>query len=173
MLFMHDPGLAASTAGSGKRSGRVWQWMLVTLGVATLISGAVYTYVDQSRTSGIYHPLTLRITGIRNDAGVVRAAVCNAREQFPIGCTLAAESRASMGVVLVQFPRVETGAYAVAVFHDENQNGQLDMHQGRQVPSEGVAFSNDAFARAGVPSFEQARFDFDGNEQRLRVQYMR
>jgi uncharacterized protein (DUF2141 family) len=36
------------------------------------------------------------------------------------------------------------------------------------VPSEGVGFSNDAFADAGVPSLSRVEFEFMG-EQRLRM----
>lgn len=170
---MRDVAGTRITDGSGRKPGRLWQWALVALGMVALIGGAVHTYVEESRSSGVFRPLTLRVVGIRSDAGVVRVAVCRKKEQFPTGCALGAEAKASKGVVLVQLPKVEEGAYAAAVFHDENQNGQLDMHQGRRVPSEGVAFSNDVFAGSGVPSFDQARFDFDGTEQRLRVQYMR
>lgn len=166
--------MSRSSARSGKRSNRFKKpWALVALGAAVIIAGAVHTYIDQSRGSGVFHPLALRVTGLRSDAGVVRVTVCTARESFPVGCRLAVQSKASQGVVVVQLPRVEEGAYAAAVFHDENDNGQLDMHVGRRVPSEGVAFSNDALAGSGVPSFEQAKFEFAGDEQRLRVQYMR
>lgn len=173
MHWMRDVGLARSNAGSRGRASKSFQWVLVALGATILVAGAAYTFVGQSGSSGVFHPLTVRVAGIRSDAGVVRVTVCRAREQFPVGCELAGESPAAKGVVLVRFARVEEGTYAAAVFHDENQNGQLDMFEGRRVPSEGVAFSNDAVGGSGVPSFEQARFEFDGNEQKLRVQYMR
>lgn len=104
---------------------------------------------------------------------MVRVTVCEATERFPDGCKLAGEASAAEGVVLVHFPAVEKGAYAAAAFHDENSNGQLDMYEGRRVPSEGVAFSNDVFGSSGVPSFDKARFEFNGSDQRLRMQYMR
>lgn len=170
---MRDLKTTAVPARSSRRSRQIWQWALVALGATVLMAGAAYTYVGEMRSSGVFHPMSLRVSGIRSDSGVVRVTVCRAREQFPVGCDLANEVQAQTGAITVHFPQVEEGTYAAAVFHDENENGQLDMFEGRPVPLEGVAFSNDAFANAGVPSFEQARFDFDGNEQKLRVQYMR
>lgn len=171
---MRDQGMARDFAGpEGRSRKRYWQPALVALGVTVLVAGAAYRYLGESRASGVFHPLTVRVVGIRSDVGVVRVTVCKAREQFPSGCELAGEASAVEGVVLVHFPAVEEGAYAAAAFHDENRNGQLDMYEGRRVPSEGVAFSNDAFGSSGVPSFDQARFEFNGSEQRLRVQYMR
>lgn len=170
---MRDSGTAPITGRSRRKSRKYRQWTLVALGATVLMAGAAYTYVGESRSSGVFHPMTLRVVGIRSDSGVVRVTVCKAKEQFPVGCELAREGQAKSGVVLVQFPKVEEGIYAAAVFHDENQNGQLDMFEGRRMPSEGVAFSNDAFGGSGVPSFDQAKFEFDGNEQKLRVQYMR
>ncbi len=171
---MRDRGMARDPAGpEGRPRKRHWQPVLVALGVAVLVAGAAYRYLGESRASGVFHPLTVRVVGVRNDAGVVRVAVCKATERFPDGCELAGEAGAAEGLVLVHFPAVEEGAYAAAAFHDENGNGQLDMYEGRRVPSEGVAFSNDAFGSSGVPSFDKARFEFNGSDQRLRMQYMR
>lgn len=150
-----------------------WRPAFIALGVAVLVAGSAYRYFGESHASGVFHPLTVRVVGVRSNAGIVRVTVCEAREQFPDGCRLAREVAAAEGVVLVHFPAVQEGAYAAAAFHDENSNGRLDMYEGRRVPSEGVAFSNDALGSSGVPSFDKARFELDGSEQRLRVNYMR
>jgi uncharacterized protein (DUF2141 family) len=146
---------------------------LVAIGAAVLVGGAALQSRDAFRTTGVFHPAALRVTGVKSDEGILRATLCKETERFPDDCELRSVGRASKGVVLIRFPKVEEGSYAAAVFHDENRNGRLDMHEGRRVPSEGVAFSNDAFADAGVPSFEQSKVKFDGKEQRLRIHYLR
>lgn len=49
------------------------------------------------------------------------------------------------------------GAYAVAVYHDENGNRAFDRTM-LGVPREGYGFSNDAPASNGLPSFASVRF---------------
>ena len=55
------------------------------------------------------------------------------------------------------FEDLAPGTYAVAVYHDENGNGEFD--QGLfGIPLEGYAFSMGARAFFGPPSFERAAF---------------
>jgi uncharacterized protein (DUF2141 family) len=152
---------------------RDWHWSFVALGAAVLVGGATVRYSGVLHGNGVFHPLTLRITGVKSGEGVLRVTICTEAERFPEECALATALQAKAGVSIVRLPKVEEGAYAAAVFHDENKDGRLDMFDGRMVPSEGVAFSNDAFGGSGVPLFDQAEFKFDGKEQRLRMRYMR
>ncbi|MFK7985195.1 MAG: DUF2141 domain-containing protein [Sandaracinaceae bacterium] len=55
------------------------------------------------------------------------------------------------------FDDVTPGEYAVAVFHDENGNNDLDRNL-FGIPSEGTGASNDAHNMFGPPSYEDARF---------------
>lgn len=47
--------------------------------------------------------------------------------------------------------------YAVVIFHDENNNGELDTNS-LGIPKEGYAFSNNATGMFGPPSFDKASF---------------
>jgi len=152
---------------------RAWHWSFVALGAAFLVGGAAVQYSGALQGNGVFHPLILRLTGVKSDEGVLRVTVCREAERFPEECALATALQAKAGVSIVRFPKVEEGSYAAAVFHDENEDGRLGMFDGRMVPSEGVAFSNDMFGGSGVPSFDQAEFKFDGKEQRLGMRYMR
>ena len=152
---------------------RAWHWSFVALGAAVLVGGAAVQYSGALRGNGAFHPLALRISGVKSGEGVLRVTICREAERFPEKCALATVLQAKAGVSIVRLPKVEEGAYAVAVFHDENKDGRLNMFDGRLVPCEGVAFSNDLFGGSGVPSFDQAEFKFDGKEQRLRMRYMR
>jgi uncharacterized protein (DUF2141 family) len=55
------------------------------------------------------------------------------------------------------FAKVPPGEYAVAVVHDENDNGELD-NGFLGLGGEGYAFSNDARPLFGRPAFERAKF---------------
>jgi uncharacterized protein (DUF2141 family) len=66
------------------------------------------------------------------------------------------------------FAGVKPGVYAVAVFHDENDNGKLDTGF-LGIPSEPTGASNDARGSMGPPSFKDAQFHYDGGPLVLPV----
>jgi uncharacterized protein (DUF2141 family) len=59
------------------------------------------------------------------------------------------------------FEDISPGTYALGVIHDEDMNGKLGTNWAG-IPTEGYGFSNDATAFMGAPSFEAARFAYDG-----------
>ena len=59
----------------------------------------------------------------------------------------------------VTFRDLPPGTHGVAVIHDENENGKLDMRWlPYPKPTEGAGASNDAPASVGPPSWSDARF---------------
>lgn len=58
--------------------------------------------------------------------------------------------------------------YALAVIHDENMDGELATNW-LGVPKEGYGFSNDAKALMGAPSFEDASFNYDGQNLDMTI----
>ncbi|MEM6913295.1 MAG: DUF2141 domain-containing protein, partial [Pseudomonadota bacterium] len=64
----------------------------------------------------------------------------------------------ALGVATFTFTELEPGSYAIQAFHDLNGNGELDTNL-TGMPIEPFAFSNNAPASYGPPSFEAARFD--------------
>jgi len=120
--------------------------------------------------------INVRITNMRSSEGIVRACITKDRNTFPNCRKDPAAMRkvvdAGKGVTLT-FTGVEAGAYAIALLHDENDNGKADRTLG-MMPKEGFGFSRDARVRMGPPSFDDAVFDFDGTDAALtiRMRYM-
>jgi uncharacterized protein (DUF2141 family) len=71
------------------------------------------------------------------------------------------------------FNDVKPGRYAIALLHDENDNGKADRALG-MMPKEGFGFSRDAPVRMGPPSFDSAAFDYAGEAKAvtIRMRYM-
>jgi uncharacterized protein (DUF2141 family) len=63
----------------------------------------------------------------------------------------------------VVFEDLNPGRLAVAVYHDENLNGTMDVNE-IGFPREGYGFSNNP-PGPGRPKFAQAAFDFSGNDR--------
>jgi uncharacterized protein (DUF2141 family) len=74
------------------------------------------------------------------------------------------------GQAAFEFKGLAGGAYAVVVFHDENDNGKID-HNALGWPSEPIGFSNGFTLGlfSGLPSFEKLRFDYLMGKQTLEV----
>lgn len=66
------------------------------------------------------------------------------------------------------FEDIPPGTYAIAVIHDENMNGKLDTNW-LGIPTEGYGFSNEEKGGAGVPSFSNASFPYDGHDLELNI----
>jgi uncharacterized protein (DUF2141 family) len=62
-------------------------------------------------------------------------------------------------------------SYAFTLFHDQNENGKIDMTL-IGLPKEGYAFSNNSMGRFGPPSFDNAKFACDSDcEQTITIRY--
>ncbi len=112
---------------------------------------------SRETTSGT---LTVLITGMGSDDGRVGVALYGSPFGFPFDTNRAL--RTAFGEIhdrrsLVTFSGIGPGIYAVAVFHDENGNGNLDRDW-FGFPAERTAVSNNPKRHIHKPTFEEARF---------------
>lgn len=114
--------------------------------------------------------LTIAVSGLRSGAGDVHYGVYARPEYFPKpeGRIAKGFVRAEAGGVTIVIRGLSPGTYAVAVYHDENGNGQFD--QGLfGFPHEGYGFSNGASAFFGPPSFAKAAFTLGAEGGRVVI----
>ena len=115
--------------------------------------------------------VAITVTNLRSSDGVVRACTTTNPGIFPRCREDPASHRtvvpAGETVELV-FTGVKPGRYAVALLHDENNNGKADRTLG-MMPREGFGFSRDAKVRMGPPSFNSAAFDYSGDARVLTI----
>jgi uncharacterized protein (DUF2141 family) len=77
-------------------------------------------------TSAAAADLSVRVAGIHDDAGRVRAALCT-RAEYPDGpCAQRRSVAARVGAVELRFEGVASGRYAVLAYHDRDGDGDLD-----------------------------------------------
>ena len=133
----------------------VWRSTFEVAMVGALAGIAIPAFADEPLT----HPVTLEIRGLRSDHGVVRAGLFDRRETFLAEGHEVARCVAEIhdGVARCALGEVADGAYALAFFHDEDDDGAIDRNF-FGIPEEGFGFSNDAAPGLGPPSFESASF---------------
>jgi uncharacterized protein (DUF2141 family) len=117
--------------------------------------------------------LDLNVDGLRSDRGVLRICVTSHPDHFP-NCHADPDARRAnvpAGQPVPVFEGLPSGEYAIALFHDENRNGQLDRMAG--IPKEGVGFSNNPRLMFGPPRFTESRFAVTNQpvDERVRLKY--
>lgn len=98
--------------------------------------------------------LIIHIHNIPTDKGNVMIALYNKPDGFmeKNKTYLNRIVPAKKGEVICEINDLVSGNYAVAVYHDPNQNGKLDKNI-LGIPTEYYGFSNDARGKFGPPSF--------------------
>jgi uncharacterized protein (DUF2141 family) len=105
--------------------------------------------------------LTIEVTNLKNKRGKLMISLFNSEKGFP--------QDTGQAYKLAMFPLNEakgntftlrdlpSGTYALAVYHDENNNGKLDTNK-LGIPTEGYGFSNNAYQTFGPAPFTDASF---------------
>ena len=110
--------------------------------------------LNHSSTS---YDLTINVKGFPSSKGEAYIAIYRATDDFPVfgkqykGKTTTISENASQ----VVFSGITSGSYAVAVYHDKNNNNVLDKNY-LGIPTEAYGFSNNARRTFSAPSFSEA-----------------
>jgi len=99
--------------------------------------------------------LVVELSGVENDHGLVRVAVCTPETFTTKHCPFSAAVAARAGAVTVSVEGIPPGRYAVQAYHDEDGNGRVRPGL-FGIPAEAIGFSRDAPVRLAAPRFEDA-----------------
>lgn len=113
----------------------------------------------------------ITVTDIRSSKGVVRACMTTREDIFPKCIKDPAAHRTVVkadGSVEIRFTGVKPGDYAIALLHDENDNGKADRAMG-MMPKEGYGFSRDAPVKMAPPKFGDAVFRQGEGTSRMTI----
>jgi uncharacterized protein (DUF2141 family) len=110
------------------------------------------------------YTLTVKVYGIDNTNGQVEVALYDDAELFPeVGKTLQMVRIKPEGKeVVYEFKNLKAGEYAIATFHDENDDKVCNTNL-IGIPTEAFAFSNDFRPFLSAPSFEDCSFKLSQN----------
>ena len=119
----------------------------------------IYFFVMSLFHAQTQNNLTVRVTNLNNNKGVVQFGLYNVASKFPkVGKTykmVRLKTKGSQGVYT--FKDLPQGRYALAIYHDENANKNCDTNF-FGIPTEAYAFSNNVRPRFSAPSFQSCSF---------------
>jgi uncharacterized protein (DUF2141 family) len=158
--FYFHGASAAFAAARAWRAGVAVFAMVSAFGCALLSTATMATAAE----------LRVDITGLRSGDGKVHLAVFATPATFPASDAMLAEAivRAKAAGVHWVFSGLKPGTYALAVYHDENENREFDRGF-LGIPLEGFGFSNDAQVFFGPPDFADAAVTVPGKGARISI----
>lgn len=104
--------------------------------------------------------LEVTVTNIKNIKGLMSFALYNSKSSFNDPEQAFREyfiPVTDQPSMTFRFDSIPSGEFALALFHDENSNYELDQNFLR-IPQEGFGFSNNAMGNFGPPKYDDAKF---------------
>jgi len=100
--------------------------------------------------------LVIHVANVQSDKGQVRVALYDNADAFLKRPVRDGQIQADKAGTTLVFHDVAPGEYGFAVYHDANDNGRMDRNL-MGIPTEPIAFSNDAQGRMGPPAFDAVK----------------
>ncbi|NJR70121.1 MAG: DUF2141 domain-containing protein [Synechococcales cyanobacterium CRU_2_2] len=115
--------------------------------------------------------VTVTVTNLRSSAGQICFSLFAGPEGFPGDGERAIAkgfTRANGDGLAYTFPNLKPGEYAIALFHDENNNGILDKGF-LGIPQEGFGFSQNPTILMGAPSFRATAITLERPQTEIQI----
>ena len=109
--------------------------------------------------------LTVSVENVKSNDGKISVAVYNSSDGFlKFDKVFKAVSEPSQkGTTEVVLKDLPEGTYAIAAFHDQNGNGELDTNM-LGIPKEPLGFSKGKMKTFGPPSFAECSFKLTSDQ---------
>ena len=131
-----------------------------------------FLFVLISNAISAQHSLSLNIDGVASEKGNICFAIYTNESSFLKFDKVykSGSEKAVKGNTAFHITDLPDGEYAIAIFHDVNDNKNLDTNI-LGIPKEQVAFSNGKMKMFGPPKFEECVFTFNSNmEMKISLQ---
>jgi uncharacterized protein (DUF2141 family) len=115
--------------------------------------------------------IVVKVSGIENNKGVVQIGLYNSEESFPVyeKTFKGAAVKADKSGVSHTFTNIPAGKYAVAVWHDEDEDKTKNTNL-FGAPKENYGFSLNIYGSFGPPKFEKVSFKVDsGKKKNIKI----
>ncbi|QKZ12353.1 DUF2141 domain-containing protein [Spirosoma sp. KUDC1026] len=138
--------------------------MLILLSLLSL-------FIDTPHSTPVAPKVTLsvEVQDIQSKEGTVFVALFKPGKDFPEGTPFEGKKSAVGGKSALVTFSVEPGNYAVAVYHDENNNGKMDKRM-FGIPKEPYGFSQNFRPTVAAPKFSDCQFTVGQADKKISIQ---
>jgi uncharacterized protein (DUF2141 family) len=148
--------------------------VFIILGSIGIWGSGVVPGMGQGTVPAQGYTLTVNVSQLHSDAGKLYLSLYNSPTGYPKNASVAyrlAFSEIRNGKATIALDHLPPGDYAIACYHDENNNGKIDTNF-FGMPTEGTGASNDARGSFGPPRFSDAKFKLDADTTLgIRIHY--
>ncbi|MAQ70252.1 MAG: hypothetical protein CMD23_04070 [Flavobacteriales bacterium] len=109
--------------------------------------------------------IQLEVSGLNNTNGQLAIAIFDNADSFEDENNTYKDSTVIItdNAMIVLIENVNPGTYAISIFHDENENEELDVNW-LGMPIEGFGFSNNPSIGFSAPQYEDCNFTIEENQ---------
>lgn len=113
--------------------------------------------------------LVVVVDNIKHEEGVLQVAIFDNEDSYLKDAREIKTVRVDKtGTTELTFESLPFGKYSLSIFHDLNENVELDTNF-MGIPKEPFGFSNNAMGAFGPPGFEKASVLISGDEQTTQI----
>jgi uncharacterized protein (DUF2141 family) len=141
----------------------------VSILLLAVLGNLVWSFSANANFNG---KLSVEIDGLKNKEGQVCASIFASSEGFPSDRNRVLQKQCikiTETPLTINFDNLKAGSYAVAVFHDQNNDRILNTNT-FGIPKEGFGFSRNPEIRTGAPKFSEAAFLVAGPNTNIQIQ---
>ncbi|MHC5933062.1 DUF2141 domain-containing protein [Nostoc sp.] len=141
----------------------------VTMLLLAVVGNLAWSFSAKANFNG---KLTIKIDGLKNQEGQVCTSLFASSQGFPSDRDRVLQKQCSKITdiaLTITFENLKAGSYAVAVFHDQNNDRTLNIN-GLGIPKEGFGFSSNPEIRTRAPKFSEAAFLVAGPNTNIQIQ---
>ena len=132
--------------------------IIATLFLVAIFSGTSLKAQEISYPEkGDVSEFRLSIEGINELKGEIRIAMFDSKEKYTKDPVHAIVLPVDSTTIIWTQEMLPFGEYAIAVYHDKNENGKIDTNF-LGIPKEDYGFSNNARGRFGPASWQDSKF---------------
>jgi len=114
--------------------------------------------------------IALNVTNIEEEVGMIWVGIYDSEANFLVKeqAIVKGYTVEHSGKIHISFTDLPYGTYAIAIFHDLNNNGYLDQNL-LGIPSEPFAFSRRPKSKFRMPKFEEVAVTFSPDRQEITL----
>ena len=140
--------------------------LIIFLSLTRILLGEEVTNLELKKGT-----IEINVQNLRNNNGSVRIALYASSDTF---CIKGKEFRSAVikpneKKAITQFTEIPYGEFAIALYHDENNDDNFKMGLLYIIFRERYGFSNDARPLFSQPDFERAKFILDSETQSITI----
>ncbi len=121
--------------------------------------------------------ITINITNIRSEKGLIRLALYDHKNQFPNDPPRSFDFKKTLdeeGCLEITLMDIPSGTYAISILDDEDKNNRMNINLLR-MPKEGYGFSNNVEPGFNPPAFKKCSFRVEAGDTciEIKIRYFR